>query len=139
MTRLPATGEDLRGLRAARWIRESTAGQFDRYGPDAQRELQDRSVRRFGLVDTGLAWSAAQSGATVHSSAKMRAMLDAAIAGEFEVLLGSRSSGSGGCTWSRPRQQSRQASWRRSRVHLLVMVGARGFEASVDDRSAAAA
>lgn len=87
MTRLPATVEDLRRLRAARWIRESTAGQFDRYGPDAQRELQDRSVRRFGLVDTGLAWSAAQSGATVHSSAKMRAMLDAAIAGEFEVLL----------------------------------------------------
>ena len=87
MTRLPASTDDLRGLRAARWIRESTAGQFDRYGPDAQRELQDRSVRRFGLVDTGLTWSAAHSGATVHSSAPMVAMLDAARAGAFDILL----------------------------------------------------
>ena len=87
MTRLPASTDDLRGLRAARWIRESTAGQFDRYGPDAQRELQDRSVGRFGLRDTGLSWVAAHSGATVHSSAPMVAMLDAARAGAFDVLL----------------------------------------------------
>lgn len=87
MRHLPASVDELRGLRAARWIRESTAGQFDRYGPDAQRELQDRSLERLGLVDSGLAWSAAQSGATVHSSPAMRSMLAAATAGDFEVLL----------------------------------------------------
>jgi DNA invertase Pin-like site-specific DNA recombinase len=84
----PATSlEDLRGRRAARWIRESTAGQYDRFGPAAQRELQDVAVRRLGLVDTGLTWEAAQSGRTVHASAAMRAMLDAATAGAFDVLL----------------------------------------------------
>ncbi|MEW6223237.1 MAG: recombinase family protein [Chloroflexota bacterium] len=85
--RLPLTVEDLRGRRAARWIRESTAGQFDRYGPDAQRELQDRATARLGLGDTGLEWSAAHSGATVHRSPAMRAMLEAARAGAFDVLL----------------------------------------------------
>jgi hypothetical protein len=57
---LPGSVDDLRGLRFARWIRESTPGQFDRFGPDAQRDLQDRAARRFGLVDTGLEWSAAR-------------------------------------------------------------------------------
>lgn len=87
MTRLPATVDELRGLRAARWIRESTPGQFDRYGPDAQRSLQDAAVRRFGLVDTGLAWSAAKSGATVYAGPDMASMLEAARAGAFDVLL----------------------------------------------------
>jgi hypothetical protein len=31
-------------LRAARWIRESTGGQFDRYGPGSQREQEDRFI-----------------------------------------------------------------------------------------------
>jgi hypothetical protein len=38
--------------------------------------------------------------------------------------------GSGGCTWSRRRQQSPRASWR-PRADLLGMVGARGFEPAV--------
>jgi DNA invertase Pin-like site-specific DNA recombinase len=87
MIRLPATIEDLRGRRAARWIRESTAGQFDRYGPDAQRELQDRAIARLGLVDAGLEWSVAESGSTVYSGPVMRAMLAAAAAGEFDILV----------------------------------------------------
>src|SRR3990170_3578559 len=33
---LPRSLEDLRGRRAARWIRESTAGQADNFGPDAR-------------------------------------------------------------------------------------------------------
>ncbi len=87
MRRLPAAVEELRGLRAARWIRESTSGQFDRYGPDAQAELQDRALARLGLTDTGLAWRAARSGRTVYRSAEMAAMLAAAGRGEFDVLL----------------------------------------------------
>lgn len=87
MKALPASVEDLRGLRVARWIRESTEGQMDRYGPDAQRELAARAVARFGLVDVGIEYSAAHSGATVHRSPAMRSMLEAAAAGAFDVLL----------------------------------------------------
>lgn len=53
--RLPRSVDDLRGLRVARWIRESTTGQFDRYGPGAQRELQAGAIRHLVLVDTGVA------------------------------------------------------------------------------------
>ncbi len=87
MNRLPATVDDLRGLRAARWIRESTTGQFDRYGPEAQAELQDAAIARLGLADTGLEWRIAHSGRTVYRSPAMAAMLDAAATGAFDVLL----------------------------------------------------
>ncbi len=33
---LPRELDDLGGMRAARWFRESTAGQWDNFGPDAQ-------------------------------------------------------------------------------------------------------
>jgi hypothetical protein len=85
--RLPATIEELAGRRAARWIRESTPGQFDRYGPEAQAELQDRAILKLGLVDSGLAWRAAHSGRTVYRSVEMVDMLGAAQRGDFEVLL----------------------------------------------------
>jgi len=84
---LPATTEDLQNLRAARWIRESTKGQFDRYGPDAQRKLQDRAIDRLGLIDGGMTWSVAESGATVHQSPTMRALLEAARTGTYDVLV----------------------------------------------------
>jgi DNA invertase Pin-like site-specific DNA recombinase len=87
VSRLPATPEQLRGLRAARWIRESTPGQFDRYGPEAQTEMADRAIARLGLVDTGLAWRVAHSGRTVYRSPAMGAMLEAAAGGAFDVLL----------------------------------------------------
>ena len=51
-------------MRAARWFRESTAGQWDNFGPDAQREQQDRAIARYGLADSGLEWSVASSGWT---------------------------------------------------------------------------
>ena len=62
---LPRSLEDLRGRRAARWIRESTAGQADNFGPDAQLEQQTRAIERWGLVDTGGAWQVAHSGRTI--------------------------------------------------------------------------
>lgn len=65
LKRLPRSLDDVRGLRVACWIRESTAGQYDRYGPASQREQQDRSIERHGLVDTGLVFEVAHSGTTV--------------------------------------------------------------------------
>ena len=48
-------------MRAARWFRESTAGQWDNFASDAQREQQDRAVSRYGLADSGLVWSVVAS------------------------------------------------------------------------------
>ena len=49
---LPRTLDDIRGLRVARWIRESTAGQYDRFGPASQGEQQDRFIERHGLTES---------------------------------------------------------------------------------------
>jgi DNA invertase Pin-like site-specific DNA recombinase len=87
MRRLPRSLDDIHGLRAARWIRESTAGQFDRYGPDSQREQQDRAIERHDLVDVGLEWSLSHSGRTVHASREMAELVAAAAAGTFDVLV----------------------------------------------------
>ena len=68
--RLPRSLEDLDGLRAARWIRESTRGQYDNYGPEAQRDQQDRAIARWSLADASIEWQVAHSGRTVGSTAK---------------------------------------------------------------------
>jgi DNA invertase Pin-like site-specific DNA recombinase len=87
MKRLPRSLDDIRGLRVARWIRESTAGQYDRYGPASQREQQDRFIDRHGLIDTALVYQVAHSGTTVWRSATMAEMLAEARAGAFDLLL----------------------------------------------------
>ena len=87
MKRLPGSLDDIRGLRAARWIRESTTGQYDRFGPASQREQQDRFIERYGLVDTGRVFQVAQSGTTVWRSPTMIQMLAEAKAGGFDLLL----------------------------------------------------
>jgi hypothetical protein len=84
---LPRSLDDIRGLRAARWIRESTTGQYDNYGPDSQRKQQDLFIERHGLVDTGLVWQVAQSGTTVWRSEAMAEMIESAKAGAFDLLL----------------------------------------------------
>lgn len=86
MNRLPTSLDALGGLRAARWIRESTERQVDRYGPDAQREQQDRAIERYGLRDTGLAWQVAHSGRTVAGTHQFVDML-ARAGHDYDVLL----------------------------------------------------
>ena len=89
MTRrtLPRSLDDLRGLRAARWVRESTQGQYDRYGPASQHENMDSFAERYGLINTGLAYTVAQSGRTVWKSDAMSLMCEDARAGKFDLLL----------------------------------------------------
>ncbi len=83
---LPRSLEDLRGRRAARWIRESTAGQVDNFGPDAQLHQQTRAIERWGLLDAGIAWQVAHSGRTIAATGQWAEML--AGAGEdWEVLV----------------------------------------------------
>ncbi len=94
--RLARDASELRGLRAARWIRESTPGQLDRWGPPSQRRMQDTAITALGLADTGLAWTVGRSGWSGPDSMddppatrtpEFRAMLAAAEAGAFDVLL----------------------------------------------------
>ena len=85
-SRLPASREELRNLRAARWIRESTRGQVDRFGPEAQRDQQDRAIERYGLADTGIEWIVAHSGRTVGGTALFAEML-AAAGRDYDVLV----------------------------------------------------
>ncbi len=87
MKRLPRSVDEIHGLRAARWIRESTASQYDRFGPASQREQQDRFIERHALIDTGLVFEVAHSGTTVWRSPTMHEMLAAARAGSFDLLL----------------------------------------------------
>ena len=85
---LPASLEQVRGLRAARWIRESTTGQYDNFGPDAQREQQDQAIARYGLADTALEWSVASSGwKSAWRTAGLGGHARSANAGEFDVLV----------------------------------------------------
>ena len=84
---LPRNPDDLRGLRAASWIRESTVGQFDRYGPETQRRLIAATTPRLGLVDSGLDFSVARSGSTVYLHRTMREAIEAARAGAYDVLV----------------------------------------------------
>ncbi len=96
LPRLARDASELRGRRAARWIRESTPGQLDRWGPPSQRRMQDTAIEELGLIDTGLAWTVGRSGWSGPDSMddppatrtpEFRAMLAAAEAGAFDVLL----------------------------------------------------
>jgi DNA invertase Pin-like site-specific DNA recombinase len=85
---LPRSLDEIGGMRAARWFRESTAGQWDNFGPDAQREQQDRAIARYGLVDAGVEWSVASSGWTkAWRTPTFEEMLGSARAGAFDVLV----------------------------------------------------
>jgi DNA invertase Pin-like site-specific DNA recombinase len=84
---LPRNPDDLRGQRAATWIRESTPGQFDRYGPETQRRLIAAARVRLGLVNTGIEFSVARSGSTVYLHKTMREAIAAAQASAYDVLV----------------------------------------------------
>lgn len=83
---LPASIEAISGLRAARWIRESTRDQEDNFGPDSQRHQQDRAIERYGLIDTGIEWQVAHSGRTVASTVQFIDML-ARAGRDYDVLV----------------------------------------------------
>ncbi len=86
MKTLPAKPDALRGLRAAAWVRESTAGQYDNFGPDAQREQIARAVERHGLAATGIEWLVSHSGRTVASTREWHDMLERA-GQDYDVLV----------------------------------------------------
>lgn len=78
---------DLAGRRWAGYIRESTRGQADRYGPAIQRGEQERWAERHGLVPTGREYTDLVSGKDTIRRTDFRRMLADAEAGAFDVLL----------------------------------------------------
>jgi DNA invertase Pin-like site-specific DNA recombinase len=99
---LPPDLDHVRGLVAARWTRESTGkadtatgrptgAQWDAFGPDAQREQQDRAIERYGLDDAAatdptLDFRVAHSGRTIAETTEFQQMLDRA-GRDFDVLI----------------------------------------------------
>ena len=79
--------EDLAGRRWAGYIRESTAGQADRYGPAIQRAEQQRFAERNGLLATEREYVDLVSGKDTLRRTDFARMLADAEAGAFEVLL----------------------------------------------------
>ncbi len=76
------------GLRVARWLRESTAGQLDFYGPAAQTRVIEDAIERLGFADTGIGWTVAASGWTrAWLTPEWQEMLAAARLGRFDLLL----------------------------------------------------
>ena len=79
--------EDLSGRRWAGYIRESTRGQADRYGPDLQRTEQERYAERYGLHPAGLEYLDLVSGKDTLRRSDFARMVADAEAGRFDVLL----------------------------------------------------
>ena len=86
---LPRSKDELRGMRAAGWIRESTDEQQDNYGPDAQERRIRRAVGKFGMADTGLRYMPVEgvSGSVAWKHPEMLRLVADAKAGRFELLV----------------------------------------------------
>ena len=84
----PATSiDELTGLRARAWVRESTKRQFDRHGPESQRKNMRTFTDRFGLRLDTVEYVTAGSGKTVHRSPQMQRMIGDARLGMFDILI----------------------------------------------------
>ncbi len=79
--------EDLAGRRWAGYIRESTRGQADRYGPAIQRAEHIRYADRYGLTGSGFEYVDLVSGKETLRRTDFRRMLADAERGAFDVLL----------------------------------------------------
>ena len=73
-------------MKAASWIRESTTGQMDNYGPDAQRAAIVRAIDAQGWTDTGIEYLVAHSGLSVHKTPLWADML-AGAGCDWDVLV----------------------------------------------------
>ena len=79
--------DDLKGKTWAGYIRESTRGQADRYGPEIQRAEQTNFAERHGLRPTRREYVDLVSGKDTLRRTDFARMLADAETGAFEVLL----------------------------------------------------
>ena len=81
------TFEDLRGLRAEGYVRDSTLDQRDGYGPDIQKHNEERFALSYGLVLGDRWYTDFVSGRTVHKRQEFNKLMEDAALDRFDVLL----------------------------------------------------
>src|SRR4051812_3994607 len=85
---LPRSLDELAGLRAARYRRESTEEQGTKYGPAEQDAEIERFIARYGLVDMGIVFTDHHSGwRRSEDRPEFTAMMSAGADGQFDVLV----------------------------------------------------
>ena len=81
------TFEDLRGLRAEGYIRDSTLDQKDGFGPSIQRGNEERFAEAYGLVLGNRWYTEFSSGRSVAKRLEFHRLLEDAEMDLFDVLL----------------------------------------------------
>ena len=81
------TFEDLRGLRAEGYVRDSTIDQKDGFGPEIQRHNINRFADSYGLVLGHRWYTEFVSGRSSRNRTQFQQFLDDARLDQFDVLL----------------------------------------------------
>ena len=79
--------EELRGLRAEGYIRDSTLDQREGYGPDIQRHNEERFAESYGLVLNDRWYTEFVSGRSMQKRKEFQQLLEDARLDLFDVLL----------------------------------------------------
>ncbi len=79
--------EDLRGLRAVGYIRDSTLDQRDGYGPDIQKHNEERFAESYGLILSDSFYTEFVSGRSMEKRHVFRQMIEDAKLDLFDVVL----------------------------------------------------
>ncbi|MFC1945470.1 recombinase family protein [Chloroflexota bacterium] len=86
-SRKQTTFEDLRGLRAEAYVRDSTTDQKNGFGPDIQRKNEKRFAQSYGMIMGNRWYTEFVSGRSVKKRHEFRRILEDARSGLFDVLL----------------------------------------------------
>ncbi len=81
------TYEDLRGLRARGYIRDSTPDQRNGFGPDIQRHNEERFAQSYGLILDSRWYTEFVSGRSVKKRYEFQSFIQDARLDQFDVLL----------------------------------------------------
>ena len=81
------TFEDLRGLRAEGYVRDSTLDQHDGFGPEIQRHNEERFAETYGLVLGNRWYTEFVSGRHVQKRKEFQQVIEDASLDQFDVLL----------------------------------------------------
>jgi len=81
------TFEDLRGLRAEGYIRDSTLDQRDGFGPEIQRHNEERFAETYGLVLGHRWYTEFVSGRHIQKRKEFQQLIEDASLDQFDVLL----------------------------------------------------
>jgi len=79
--------DQLKGMKHAQYIRDSTEEQRDHFGPDLQRDANQRFASDCGLVDSGLVYEEYKSATSIEGRSEFQRAIADLEAGKYQVLL----------------------------------------------------